>query len=50
MRRKIKDFFGGDRWNMSDHTALEILKSDKTIYNDEDFNKFNPGITIIVVN
>ena len=47
---KIKDFFGGDRWNMSDHTALEILKSDKTIYNDEDFNKFNPGITIIVVN
>lgn len=47
---KIKDFFGGDRWNMSDHTALEILNSDKTIYNDEDFNKFNPGITIIVVN
>lgn len=47
---KIKDFFGGDKWNMSDHTALEILKSDKTIYNDEDFNRFNPGITIIVVN
>ena len=28
----------------------EILKNDRTIYNDEDFNKFNPGITIIVVN
>lgn len=46
---EIKDFFAGDRWNMFDEKALELLKSDKSIYGDEDFNKSNPGITIIIV-
>ncbi len=43
----IKDYFGGDKWNMFDPTTLEILQKDKTIYGDEDLNKANPGITII---
>ena len=43
----IKDYFGGDKWNMFDPITLEILQKDKTIYGDEDLNKANPGITII---
>lgn len=45
----IKDFFGGDKWNLSNPLAIKILNEDKTIYNDEDFNKNNPGITIIYI-
>ena len=45
----IKDYFGGDKWNMFDKTTFEILQNDKTIYADEDLNKANPGITIIYV-
>lgn len=43
----IKDYFGGDKWNMFDKTTMEILMKDKSIYGDEDLNKANPGITII---
>ena len=46
----IKDFFGGDCWNLFDKKAMNILELDKTIFNDEDINKSNPGITIIQVN
>lgn len=46
----IKEFFGGDCWNMFDKKAMNILELDKTIFNDEDLNKSNPGITIIQVN
>ena len=28
----IKDYFGGDKWNMFDKTTFEILQNDKTIY------------------
>lgn len=45
----IKDYFGGDKWNMFDKTTLEILMKDKTIYGDEDMNRANPGITIIYI-
>lgn len=43
----IIDYFGGDNWNIFDEKTLKILKLDKSIYNDEDMNKSNPGITII---
>lgn len=46
----IKDYFGGDRWNMFDEKTLNILNLDKTIYGDEDLNKANPGISIIQIN
>lgn len=45
----IRDYFGGDKWNMFDKTTLEILMKDKTIYGDEDMNRANPGITIIYI-
>lgn len=45
----IKDYFGGDKWDMFDKTTMEILQKDKTIFGDEDLNKANPGITIIYV-
>lgn len=48
-QKRIIDYFGGDRWNIFDKGTLEILNKDKTIYNDEDMGKANPGITIIVL-
>ncbi len=45
----IVDYFGGDRWNIFDNLTKRILELDKSIYNDEDINKSNPGITIIQV-
>ena len=45
----IVDYFGGDKWNLFDNSTQKILMHDKTIYNDEDMNKGNPGITIIQV-
>lgn len=48
-KKKIKSFFNGDKWNLFDKSTLEILQSDKSINLDEDLNKNNPGITIIVI-
>lgn len=45
----IVDYFGGDKWNMFDKTTQKILLLDKSIYNDEDMGKANPGITFIQV-
>jgi hypothetical protein len=45
----IKNYFFGDKWNIFDQNTLMILTKDKTIYNDEDLNKANPGITIIEI-
>lgn len=45
----IKDFFGGDKWNLFDVDAKRILLKDKSIYNDCDISSSNPGITIIEV-
>lgn len=46
---KIKDFFGGDKWNSFDKDAMAVLLQDKTICGDEDLNRSNPGITIIII-
>lgn len=47
---QIKDFFGGDDWNLFNQKTLQALKADKSIALDCDLNKSNPGITIIVLN
>lgn len=48
-RGKIKTFFNGDKWNIFETEVVEILSKDKSIVGDEDLNKNNPGITIVVV-
>ena len=46
---KIKDFFGGDDWNLFNEKTLSLLNRDKSISGDEDLNRSNAGITIIVI-
>lgn len=43
----VVDYFGGDKWDIFDKKTLEILNLDKSIYNDEDLGRANPGITIV---
>ncbi len=43
----IKNYFGGDCWNMFDKQSQNILLKDKSIFNDPDIGNSNPGITII---
>lgn len=45
---KIKDYFGGEKWNLLDSDTREALFRDKSCL-DEDLNKSNPGITIVVL-
>ena len=45
----IKNYFGGDRWNIFDKFSKNILIKDKSIYNDPDMTTANPGITIIEI-
>lgn len=44
----IKDFFGGEKWNLLDADARAALFRDKSC-TDADLNKSNPGITIVVL-
>ncbi len=46
---KIRDYFSGDQWNVFNDKTFELLQQDKSLLEDEDLNKNNPGITIIVV-
>ena len=46
---KVKNFFNGDKWNLFEEEAIDILNKDKTIVNDCDLNRKNPGITIVVI-
>lgn len=48
-QHKISQFFGGDDWNIFNEKTLAVLNRDKAIAGDEDLNKSNPGITIIVI-
>ena len=47
-QKKIKDFFGGEKWNLLDHDTINVLLNDKNCL-DEDLNKSNPGITIVIL-
>ena len=46
LRARLHNYFGGDKWNLFDADAMEVLSKDKSIF-DEDLGKSNPGITII---
>lgn len=48
-QHKIGGYFGGDDWNIFNEKTLAILNRDKSIAGDEDLNKANPGITIIII-
>ena len=48
-RGQIKNFFNGDKWNLFDKETLKLLQKDKTVAGDEDLNKNNPGITVVVI-
>lgn len=45
---KIKDYFGGGKWNLLDSETVNALLKDKSCL-DDDLNKSNPGITIIIL-
>lgn len=45
---KIQDFFGGGKWNLLDGETVDALLKDKSVV-DEDLNRSNPGITIIIL-
>ncbi len=47
-QKKIKDFFGGGKWNLLDEETVSALLKDKSCF-DDDLNKSNPGITIIIL-
>lgn len=46
----VKNYFGGDKWDMFDKDSQKILMQDKTIVGDGDLGIANPGITIIQIN
>ena len=43
----VKNYFGGDKWDMFDKDSQKVLMNDKTIVGDCDLGHANPGITII---
>lgn len=47
--KKIKDYFLGDKWNVFDNKSKYLLQQNKALSDDEDLNKNNPGITIVVL-
>ena len=47
-QHKIIDFFGGGKWNLLDEDTISALLKDKSCI-DEDLNRSNPGITIVIL-
>lgn len=47
-QKKIKDYFGGGKWNLLDKDTFQALLGDKSFV-DEDMNRSNPGITIVLL-
>ena len=45
----VKNYFGGEKWNLFDKDSQQILMKDKSISGDPDLSNANPGITIIEV-
>ncbi len=45
----IKNYFGGDKWDLFDKDSQQILLQDKSIVGDCDLGHANPGITIIQI-
>lgn len=46
--KKIKNFYGGVKWNLLDDETINALLKDKSCV-DEDLNRSNPGITIVIL-
>lgn len=47
-QKKIKEYFGGGKWNLLDKETVDALLRDKNCL-DDDLNKSNPGITIVIL-
>jgi hypothetical protein len=47
-QKKIKDYYGGVKWNLLDAETVSALLKDKQCI-DEDLNRSNPGITIVIL-
>ena len=39
----------GNEWDLSNKKCFDLLENLKDCYKDEDLNKLNPGITIVVL-
>ena len=48
-RNKIKDFFSGDKWSIFNKEIFTYFENDKSMLNDCDLGKNNPGITLIIL-
>ncbi len=48
-QKKIKDILLGNEWDLSNQKCFNLLENLKDCYRDEDLNKLNPGITIVVL-
>ena len=48
-QNKIKTFFHGTEWSLSNKSVLQFLFECPTASNDEDLNHFNSGVTIVVL-
>ncbi len=48
-QKQIKDMLLGNEWDLSNQKCFSLLENLKDCYNDEDLNKLNPGITIVVL-
>lgn len=48
-QKRIKDYFAGDKWSVFNKDVFSLLNQDKSMAGDEDLDRNNPGITIIVL-
>lgn len=48
-QNKIKEFFSGDKWNAFNEEIFPYFENDKSMLNDCDLGKNNPGITLIIL-
>lgn len=48
-QKLIKDYLSGDGWSVFNREIFSLLNQDKTMAGDEDLDRNNPGITIIIL-
>jgi hypothetical protein len=48
-QKVIKLFLLGSDWNLANEKTLQVVYACKDSYGDEDLNKQNPGITILLL-
>ena len=47
-KKVIKTYFAGNKWNLLDEETVSALLQDKSCF-DDDLNRSNPGITIVIL-